>query len=138
MLARLVRLPEAGEAVDVELLVTAREDGEEWRRTFGGHPLLSMQSKRFDGLLVERMGIVELRFRLEVVDGALSYETISAALCFGSLRVPLPHCFNPCITAWERPVGDRDQIHVSVDVEFPWVGRLIAYDGMLTRVEVQG
>ena len=84
------------------------------------------------------MGLVELRFRLEVVGGALSYKTISAALCFGSLQVPLPHWLSPCITAWERPVGDRDRIHVSVDVELPLVGRLIAYDGMLTRVEAFG
>lgn len=134
-LARLALLPAAGEAVDVRLQVTAREEGEKWRRTFAGRPLVSMQSNRPDGLLVERMGIVEIRFRLEVVGGALSYQTVSAALRFGSLRVPLLHWLSPCITAWERAVGD--QIHVSVDVTFPLLGRLIAYDGMLTQVEAQ-
>src|SRR5262249_53305069 len=51
-LARLARLPAAGEAVDVRLQVTAREEGEEWRRTFALHPLVSMQSDLGAGLLV--------------------------------------------------------------------------------------
>src|SRR5262245_16766355 len=70
-IARLARLPVAGEAVDIRLQVTAREEGEEWRRTFAGHPLVSMQSDRVDGVLAERMGIVEMRFRLEVAGGSL-------------------------------------------------------------------
>jgi Domain of unknown function (DUF4166) len=70
-IARLARLPAAGEAVDVRLQVTAREEGEEWRRS------------------------------------------------------------------WEKAIGDMHQIHVSVDVTFPLLGRLIAYDGMLTQIEAQ-
>src|SRR5262245_6373655 len=140
-MARLARLPAAGEAVDVHLQVTAREDGEEWRRTFAGRPLVSMQSnrpdERLDGVMVERMGIVEMQFQLEVVGGALSYQSVSAALCFGPLLVPLPHWLSPCTTAWERAVGDMNQIQVSVDVTFPLIGRLISYDGILTRVDAQ-
>src|SRR5436309_15538246 len=66
-LARLARLPAAGENVDIELLVTASDGGELWRRTFGGRPLVSMQSARPDGLLLERTGLVELLFQLKVV-----------------------------------------------------------------------
>jgi hypothetical protein len=104
---------------------------------FAGHPLVSMQSDRGDRLLVERMGIMEMRFRLEVAGGALSYQTVSAVLGFGSLRVPLPYRLSPCVTAWERAVGDMNRIHVSVDVTFPLIGRLIAYDGILTQIEAQ-
>ena len=138
MLIWLMQLPAEGEAVDVQLLVTARKDGEEWRRTFAGRPLLSMQSSRSDGLLVERMGIVEIRFRLEVVVGALGYQTSSVALCLGFWRVPLPHWLRPQVVAWERPAGGRVQIYASVDVSFPWLGRLIAYEGKLAEVEVLG
>jgi len=133
-LARLARLPAAGEAVDVRLQVTAREWGEEWRRTFAGRPLVSAQSNRGAGLLVERMGIVEMRFSLEAVGGALNYQTVSVALRLGSLRVPLPYRLSPRVMAWERDVGDMNQIHVSVDVTLPLLGRLIAYDGILTQV----
>jgi hypothetical protein len=136
-MARLARLPEEGEAVDVRLQVTAREEGEEWRRTFSGHPLVSMQSHRGAGLLAERTSIVEMRFRLEVVSGALSYQTVSVALRFGSLRIPLPYWLSPSVAAWEKAVDNMNQIHVSVDVTFPLIGRLISYEGLLTQVEAQ-
>lgn len=134
-LARLARLPAAGEAVDIRLQVTELEEGEEWRRTFAGRPLVSVQADRSDGLLLERMGIVEMRFRLEVAGGALNYETVGAALRFGFLRLPLPRWLSPRVSAWEKAAGHTDQIHVSVDVNLPLLGRLIAYDGMLTQIE---
>src|SRR5262245_53879297 len=137
-LARLARLPAAGEAVDIQLLVTAWGGGEKWQRSFAGKPFATLQSGRPDGLLAERMGLVELRFRLQVVGGALAYQTTSAALCLGSLRVPLPRWFTPRVEAVEKAVSDKGQIDVSVDVHLPWLGCLIAYDGTLTCVEAQG
>jgi hypothetical protein len=136
-MARLARLPAAGEAVDVRLQVTAQEEGEEWRRTFAGRPMVSMQYDRGDGPLVERLGIMEMRFRLEVVGGALSYKTVSAAVRLGFLGVPLPYWLSPYVTAWEKAVGDTNQIQVSVEVTLPLLGRLIVYDGILTQVEAQ-
>jgi hypothetical protein len=136
--AALARLPAAGEAVPTQLVVTARDGGEEWRRTFAGRPLVSLQSERCDGLLAERIGPVEMRFRLEAVNGALTYQTTSAALCVGSLRVPLPRRLSPCVTARESAAGDGDRVAVSVDVQIPWLGLLIRYEGTLTRIEVQG
>jgi len=104
---------------------------------FAGRPLVSMQSARGAGLLVERLGIVEMPLRLEVVRGALSYKTVSAALRLGFLRVPLPYWLSPYVTAWEKSVSDTNQIHVSVDVTLPLLGRLIAYDGILSQIEAQ-
>jgi hypothetical protein len=137
-LARLARLPAAGEAVDIQLRVTAWGGGEKWQRTFAGRPLVTLQSERPVGLLAERMGFVEMRFRLQVVGGALAYRTTSAALCLGSLCVPLPRWFTPRVGALERPVGEVGQIDVSVEVHLPLLGCLIAYDGTLTSVEAQG
>ena len=79
-----------------------------------------------------------MRFRLEVVGGALAYRTTSAALCLGSLRVQLPRWFTPRVEALERPVGEGGQVDVSVKAHLPLLGCLIAYDGTLTRVEAQG
>jgi hypothetical protein len=136
-MARLARLPAAGEAVDVRLQVTAQEEGEEWRRTLAGRHLVSMQYDRGAGLLVERLGIVEMLLRLEVVGGALSYQTVSADMRLSFLRVPLPYLLSPNVTAWEKAVGDTNQVHVFVDVTLPLLGRLIAYDGIITQVEAQ-
>ncbi len=131
-LAWLARLPRAEEAVAIELQVTPRTGGEEWRRSFAGRPLVSRQAARRDGLLAERMGGVETRFRRAVADGALSYQTVSAALCLGPLRIPLPRWVRPRATAWERPAGDKDQLSISVEVCLPGLGLLIAYEGTLT------
>ena len=136
-LARLARLPAEGEAVDVRLQVTAKDEGEEWLRTFAGRPMLSMQSDRGVGLLVERLGIMEMRLRMEVAGGALNYKTESAALRLGSLRVPIPHRLSPHVMAWEKAVGDVNQIQVSVEVTLPLLGRLISYGGLLTQVEAR-
>jgi hypothetical protein len=78
-----------------------------------------------------------MRFRLEVIGGALSYQTVSFALRFGSLPVPLPYWLSPRVTAWEKAVDNMNQIYVSVAVNLPLMGRLIAYDGVLAQVEAQ-
>ena len=137
MVAFLARLPTAGEAVDVRLEVTELEEGEKWYRTFAGRQLVSLQSHQIDGLLVERIGVIEFRFRLEVVGGALSYRTVNAALRLGSWRVRLLGWLTPCITAWERAAGEVNQIQVSVEVTSRLFGHLIAYQGMLTQIEVE-
>jgi uncharacterized protein DUF4166 len=136
-MARLARLPAEGEAVDVRLQVTAQEECEVWLRTFAGRPLVSIQYDRGAGLLVERFGLMEMLLRLEVGGGALSYQTAGAALRIGPLRISLPCRLSPYVVAWEKAVGDTNQIHVSVDVILPLLGRLIAYDGILTQVEAQ-
>ena len=123
--------------MDVRLQVTAQEEGEEWRRTFAGRHLVSMQSARGAGLMVERLGIMETLLRLEVVGGALSYQSVNSAMSLGSLRIPLPYWLGPHVTAWEKAVGDTNQIHVTVDVTLPLLGRLIAYDGILTQIEAR-
>src|SRR5262245_60122224 len=56
LLAWMARLPAAAPAVAVRLTVTPSDRGEEWRRTFGGRPLVSFQWRRSDGLLAEGMG----------------------------------------------------------------------------------
>lgn len=135
-LALLTRLPAAGPVVEIQLLITSQKDGEEWRRSFAGRRLVSTLSRRSDGLLAERMGLVEMRFRLEVIGGALKYQTTSTALCIGPCRVPLSRWLSPRVMACERTCGAGSQVHVCVEVQLPWLGRLLAYEGKL-RVEVQ-
>ena len=136
-LARLTRLPATGEAVEMRLTVTRLKHGEEWGRVFAGRPLVSRQWPRPDGLLAERLGPVELRFRLKVMGGALNYQTRSVTLCLGALRIPLPHRLAPRVTAWEKPTADRDRVKVAVETHLPLFGLLLAYEGTVTRAETQ-
>lgn len=136
LLAMLARMPKAGDAVDMQLIVTPFGPGEEWRRSFGGHPMVSTQWKHADGLLAERMGPMEMRFALEVAGGALGYHTQRVALCLGRLRIPLPRWFAPTVTAWEKPTGDPNRVQVAVESRLPILGLLISYEGTVTGTHV--
>jgi hypothetical protein len=137
-LVRLAGLPAESEAVEVRLVITRRDSGEEWSRAFAGRPLVSLQWQRPGGLLAERMGLLVIRFRLEVTGGALIYHSQGAALRLGPLGIPLPRWCSPHISAWEKPAGGEEHIQVAVEVRLPFLGLLLAYEGTLTSIEVQG
>jgi hypothetical protein len=137
-LTRLAGLPAAGEAVDVRLVVVPRGPCEEWRRTFAGRPLVTLQQAGPGSLLVERMGLLELRFRLEAVAVALVYHPAGASLRLGPLRVPLPGRLAPRVSAREGPAERCDGIQVTVEIRVPLLGVLVAYEGTVVRTEAGG
>lgn len=128
-------LPAAGEAVAVRLAVIPCGDGETWSRHFANRPMLSVQSRRSNGLLAEGMGPMEIRFRLEVIDGSLIYHPAGAALRLGPLRLPLPRWLAPNVSAWEKPLDDPRYIQVLIEVKSPLLGLLVSYGGVVTIVE---
>jgi hypothetical protein len=136
LMVRLAGMPSAGEAVDVRLAVVPSKQGEEWRRTFAGRPLVSFQTRRSDGLLAEDMGPLQMRFRLEVREGALFYHSAGAALRLGRLRLPLPRCFAPSVSACEKAALDGVAAEVCVEVRMPLLGVLLSYEGAV-RVETE-
>ena len=75
LLARLLRLPHAGDASDTRLVITPQGAGEWWRRTFDGRRMDTRQYQAGDGELAERLGLLELRFRLDAADGSLALST---------------------------------------------------------------
>lgn len=129
LLARLLRLPAANEAASLRLLVTPLGRGERWVRTFDGAPLVSTQ-REVGGRLVERIGPLDLGFRLEVRNGALHYLPAGAALSVGRVRIPFPRALAPRIEAREEPEG-TEGTRVSVAVTAPLVGLIVAYGGYL-------
>lgn len=137
LLARLARLPAAGEAVEVVLQVTMQGEHEKWLRTFAGRPLVSFQYPRTAGHLVERVGLAELYLAVSECDGALCLRTVGGALCWGRWRIPLPSWLRPSVTAWERPIAGNDQIEVDISISVPLLGRLISYSGLLICQESQ-
>jgi hypothetical protein len=106
---------------------------ERWHRVFGGRPLVTHQSEAPGGLLAERLGILEFRFRLVAQNGALLFRQEALALRLGALRVPLPDCISPIVAAREGPVvesdGAGDVTSVDVRVTTPSGALLFAYRG---------
>jgi hypothetical protein len=129
ILARMLGLPAAGRQVDVRLQVRATGEGERWERAFGSRLLVTTQYPAPPGLLGERFGAVELRFRLEARGGALVYRSTAAALRLAAARVPLPRWLAPRVRARERSAGDG--VTVRVGVTTPFAGPLLAYAGRL-------
>jgi hypothetical protein len=129
-------MPAAGEHVPLRLVISPLGDHEEWNRTFAGVPMVSHQWARQDGSLGERMGSLELSFRLTVEKGALLYRSVTAALRLGRLRLPLPHGSSAWVTAWEKPAAVQGQLDVHVEVRLPLVGTVVVYEGPLQIEEV--
>jgi hypothetical protein len=137
-LAVLLRLPAAGEGIPIRLRIEGDGAGERWIRHFGDQRLTTRQ-RTVGELLGERFGPLEILFRLEVVDGALTYRTVGARLTLGRLAAALPRGLRPAVEARESVdesaegaggEGSR-ATHVVVEVRVPWLGRLIRYEGRL-------
>ena len=133
LIARIGGLPSTVESVAVNLVVTPQPEGEEWRRKFGTAPLVSVQ--RIDGdAICEQFGAVEVRFRLEATESALQYVFEGGSIRILGVVVPLPLI----ASAYERARVDDGigGINVSVDVAMKGLGRIVAYDGTLTSIDV--
>jgi hypothetical protein len=128
--ARVFRLPDPSPAAVTQLVVTTRADGERWHRTFNGRRFDTRQYTASQSELLERFGLLELRFHLDASDGSLVYVQRDAALRVGSVRVPIPRAWAPRVQAREDPAGPR-RVKVDVRIALPFVGPLIAYDGFI-------
>ena len=130
-------VPQPSHAADVRLVVCHRGRHERWHRAFGGLPLVTHQSEAPGGLLAERIGILEFRFRLAVKHGALLFRQESFAIRLGPLRVPLPDWLSIEIAGREGPAGAPDETSdcttVDVRVTAPTGSLLFAYRGTVRR-----
>jgi len=128
LLVAALRLPSEADGVSTELVISPLEREEIWMRRFGDRTLVTKQAERGCGVLSERIGMVELRFRLEASNGALIYSSIGAAIRVGRLSVLLPEFLSPRVEAREATDG-MGRIRVSVVVTLPLAGILISYHG---------
>jgi len=135
VLARLMGLPESGEAVPLLLRVTPHAGGERWRRSFAGRDFVTEQRGHAGSLLVERAGPVEMLFRLTDERAALVYTQEGMALRAGRLRLRLPRRLAPRVEASERAGAGGRGVRVSVCVTAPLVGLVIRYEGLVTTEE---
>jgi hypothetical protein len=130
LVAWLLRLPRAADAAETRLVVTPDGAGERWLRTFANRRLETVQYEAGDGELAERIGILELRFRLHVSDGSLLFHQVAAAVRWASIRVRLPALCAPYVEAREDPAGPH-HVCIHVRVEAPALGTVLTYDGTM-------
>lgn len=130
-LQAVLGLPKQSAASAVTLRIEPQVTGEHWFRRIGDVAFDTIQSPATENRLRERVGVVDLYFRLQVTDGGLKYHQVGAKLALGLLAIPLPRWFAPRVIASEMPC-DEDVVDVSVHVTIPLVGLLIAYEGTLS------
>jgi hypothetical protein len=131
LLARLLRLPREGPAVPVRVEIERMGDREVWRRWFAGRPYVTRQSRR-GRIRIERIGALEIRYRLRAWRNEVLYAQERACLRVGWLAVPLSRRLAPTVSAWAAgPEGDR--FFVAVTVLAPVIGPLLSYAGYVTE-----
>jgi hypothetical protein len=136
LLAWVLRLPRAADDAEATLVITSDEDGERWRRTFGDRRFDTRQYQTGPFEVAERIGILELRFRLGVDDGSLVFRQVHAAFVMGPIRFPLPLACAPVVEAREDAAGAR-RLRIQVRLTVPSVGPVLTYHGTVDYEEMR-
>jgi hypothetical protein len=127
LMASLLGLPEAGSAVETLVKVSRTDDGGELLERWYGHRHFATWQGARDGLLIERFGPFELRFRLSGHEAGIDFHQIGVSLW----GLGLPRALAPQVRASERADGDVHCFDVSLSL--PGVGLIVAYKGRLER-----
>jgi Domain of unknown function (DUF4166) len=124
VLGVLASFPSAMTDAPIEVRIEVTDKGETWTRLFASHHLMVSTLQMDRGLLVERLGPAELKFRLLVQDGTLEW-VLERIAVFG-IVLPL---------RWfsiSARIDSRDgRYHFVVDSELRGVGRIVRYEGLL-------
>jgi hypothetical protein len=128
-LGHLLGFPPSGENVATSLSVLRRGEEQVWSRRFGEHTLVSRQRLCPGGLLAERFGLFECRFRLRPTARGIDYDLVGAVLVLGGLRLPLPRSLSPRggATTWAL----EDAMGLDVRLRAPLFGRVLSYHGLV-------
>ena len=130
MIARLFGFPTKGGTVPVTVEFAPDAKGETWTRNFGGQILRSHQSVgagKEAYLLLERFGPITVAMGLDIRDDKMHLIPRHWRL-FG---IPLPRFLLPKGETFETERDGRFNFHV--DIVAPIIGRIVRYQGWLTR-----
>ncbi len=122
------RLPPAGRGairVEIDANADANADGQHWTRHVGKHAMRSRLWAR-DGLLNERLGLIDFGFKLDGASGEIAWTVVSVRV-FGLL--PLPAAWFSQVHARESEVDGRYRFEVAAAL--PLAGLLVHYRGWL-------
>lgn len=124
--ARMAGLPRCEGRVAMAVTIERTAGGERWTRHFPPTPFLSRLWMR-EGLLCERIGPTEVRFRLSADAQGIVWEPVALRM-FGWL--PLPAALLRGVKAHETvDAQGRYRFHASAG--FPLLGCVVAYEGWL-------
>jgi len=131
LLAVLLRLPRSGPAVLVRVRIDRwpGEHAEVWTRAFGTRRLVSRQYRAGPDV-IERIGPVELLFRVTLGADQVGYEQQGTRVRLAGRSVPLPARVCPNIRATARACGEASFL-VTVIVAMPRGKALLSYSGRL-------
>jgi hypothetical protein len=130
-LGRLFGFPRPGEAVPVHLTIEPIAMGARWTRRMGEAHLVTEQTVE-SGLVFEAFGPFVCGFRVNADSQSLWYTQQYAGLRFGRRRLRLPRWLWPRVHARVRQVGTSASSEV--EILAPWIGPVLRYEGMVTRV----
>lgn len=138
-LAWLLRMPREGKDVCARLLVcdgdhsaVGKASAEVWERSFAGQTFTSFQSANPQGLLAERIALIELWFRLEASNHSLVFVPAGAALALGRIRMRIPPRLCPMVRGRVSASDEFSQrFTVSVSLALPVFGLVLAYEGFI-------
>ena len=136
LVAMVVGLPRSGSDVPTRLVIVRHGGCERWVREFGGAAAIrSQQTGGRAGELVERFGVLAFVFVLDVAGEALRFRQRACHVRIGGVRLPIPSVLAPCVSAVVAPAACRGAV-VSVRVDTPLLGRLLAYVGTVQVQEI--
>jgi hypothetical protein len=122
--AAIARLPTSVRDVPTTVHIDVQGEREVWTRCFGdARPMRSVLSAH-RGLLVERLGLIAMTFRVVTRDGGINWELLRIAF----LGVPLPRRW---FQVHARSEYCERGYRFSVAARVVGVGELIRYDGQL-------
>jgi hypothetical protein len=139
LLLLFLRLPPPNAAAKVELIVQPVGEAETWLRLFDDEPVATVQREIGRGLLAERHGPIEFRFRLSFEDHTIHYRQVGVILRLALPflpEIPLPRWASPHVSASEVAGASEMETCILVEVSAPLAGLLFSYEGKLRREQV--
>jgi len=125
LMCRVLKMPRAGESVQLIVDGFHEEDRMRWHRTFDGHEMRSGFIAQ-DDFLIEHLGPLKLWLKLAVdADGSLDYHLKRTSLW----GIALPKWMAPELKASESEREGNYDFYVGISL--PLVGKLIEYGGLI-------
>ena len=126
LVARIAGLPRHEGRMAMAVTMERMAEGERWTRHFPPTPFVSRLWIR-DGVLCERIGPTEIRFRLHADGQGIVWEPVGLRL-FGWL--PMPRFLLRDVTAREG-ADAQGRYRFEAGAAFPFLGCVVAYEGWL-------